>query len=120
MATVKIFEGKVRIESNLTNETIKKAKAFNKDALCIRDKDDKQVFCVDVNAETSVSPYGVELNNGKALTTVVVGEDGKLSNDDNYKLMGIVDKLSKVEKQVADLTFPQVTIEYLGVDSEEE
>jgi hypothetical protein len=114
MATVKIFEGKVRIESTLTNETIKKAKAFEEDSLCLKDKDGDAVFCVDSSEHTSVTSYGVELNNGKALTCYEVGADGKLSNEDSYKIMGIVDKLTKVEKQIEALRFPEVNIEYLG------
>ena len=122
MANAKIFEGKVRVESTLTTEQIRKAKALKPDALKIKDDEGNETFIVTtVNSanNTAVSTNGVALYKGKAVANLQ--SVGSISQEHKWELEAILINLDKVEKQVAAIQYATVDIEDLdAVESEEQ
>ena len=122
MANAKIFEGKVRVESTLTTEQIRKAKALKPDALKIKDDKGNETFIVTaVNSadSTAVSTNGVALYEGKAVTNLQ--SVGSISQEHKWELEATLINLDKVEKQVAAIQYATVDIEDLdAVESEEQ
>lgn len=105
MAKIKVFEGRVRIESTvLTDDAIRKAQALEPDALILSDKKDNATFGVSRSETTSnVNAYGVVFQDGKALTDVTLDKDGMISIDDEYALKAILVKINKIENQVSKI-----------------
>lgn len=114
MAKAKVFEGRVRIETTLTDTDIRKADSLEPDALVLRDKNDELIFIVTTDKETCASKYGVTVHNGKATTHYSVNDEGKMTEKDTWELNGILSKLTKVEQQVAAIEYPEIEIEDLN------
>ena len=111
MAKAKVFEGRVRIETILTDNEIRKAKALEEKALRLQDEHGDLFFYIGVGKETVVSKYGIEFHNSKAVTDYLIGETGKLNENDEWELNGILAKLTKVEQQVKAVEYPTIEIE---------
>ena len=105
MAKIKVFEGRVRIESTvLTDDAIRKAQALEPEALVLSDKKDNATFAVSRSeTKSNVNGYGVVFNEGKAVTDIVLDKDGLMSIDDEYALKAILVKVNKIETAVSKI-----------------
>ena len=107
MAKAKVFEGRVRITSTLTNEVIKKAQAFKPESLKVKE-DGNTIFSVTSSHDVSgFSKHGVILIDGKATGDITQ----PMSSDDKYLLEGILSNLAIVEAQVGAVEYPKVELE---------
>jgi hypothetical protein len=105
MAKAKIFEGRVRITSDvIDNDNVRKLEALNEEALVLtNEKTGEEIFRVattDNANETAFSRNGVVFCEGKAVGDFDMNEDGILDDEDLYNLEAILRRVNKVESQV--------------------
>ena len=105
MAKAKIFEGRVRITSDvIDNDNVRKLEALNEEALVLtNEKTGEEIFRVattDNANETAFSRNGVVFCEGKAVGDFEMNEDGTLDEDDLYNLEAILRRVNKIESQV--------------------
>jgi hypothetical protein len=107
MAKAKIFEGRVRITSDvIDNDNVRKLEALKEDALVLtNEKTGEEIFRVAItdNANaTAFSRNGVVFCNGKAVGDFTMSEDGSMDTEDMYNLEAILRRVNKVESQVKE------------------
>ena len=105
MAKAKIFEGRVRITSDvIDNDNVRKLEALNEEALVLtNEKTGEEIFRVattDNANETAFSRNGVVFCEGKAVGDFEMNEDGTLDDDDLYNLEAVLRRVNKIESQV--------------------
>lgn len=105
MAKAKVFEGRVRITSDvIDNDTVRKLEALHEDALVLtNEKTGEEIFRVAItdNANaTAFSRNGVVFCNGKAVGDFAMSEDGAMDTEDMYNLEAILRRVNKIESQV--------------------
>ena len=105
MAKAKIFEGRVRITSDvIDNDNVRKLEALNEEALVLtNEKTGEEIFRVattDNANETAFSRNGVVFCEGKAVGDFEMNEDGTLDEDDLYNLEAVLRRINKIESQV--------------------
>jgi len=105
MAKAKIFEGRVRITSDvIDNDNVRKLEALNEEALVLtNEKTGEEIFRVattDNANETAFSRNGVVFCEGKAVGDFDMNEDGTLDDEDLYNLEAVLRRVNKVESQV--------------------
>jgi len=105
MAKAKVFEGRVRITSDvIDNDTVRKLEALNEEALVLtNEKTGEEIFRVattDNANETAFSRNGVVFCNGRAVGDFKMDEDGALDQDDVYNLEAILRRINKIESQM--------------------
>ena len=105
MAKAKIFEGRVRITSDvIDNDNVRKLEALNEEALVLtNEKTGEEIFRVattDNANETAFSRNGVVFCEGKAVGDFEMNEDGTLDEDDLYNLEAVLRRVNKIESQV--------------------